>query len=389
LWHGYKEKLKKSLLKDFVDFLRAAGAMQVLHVIEAKMHKNPFTQELKKDWLQGARWTHTSICEDFTIDALDKYLVVRSVNASRLIWLALVKADSKTALARFRPNQEYVTRTADSQLVHHLKTNAWIPGKDGVFRKPQDMTRDDLRTDFPYDDRNGLLTAIGFGERAKKLTEEYVSQNHEAQKMGFESADEAQKMAQLAQLIRESGQSPDRLFEQFRPTLEQKQPSFPSRPVANPERRQERLGEQLTDAPDKEYEKRERSVRTTNGAIDPITWLRNQYTNEADQMVCQICKEEMPFRKRDGAHYFEKKEVLSRKYLPKEHEAQYLALCPLCAAKYDEFVKTDDEVMAELREEIVSAEDYEIPISLGDEQTSIRFVETHLHDLKVIMDEAE
>ena len=45
--------------------------------------------------------------------------------------------------------------------------------------------------------------------------------------------------------------------------------------------------------------------------------------------------------------------------------------------------------MAELREEIVSAEDYEIPISLGDEQTSIRFVETHLHDLKVIMDEAE
>ena len=61
-------------------------------------------------------------------------------------------------------------------------------------------------------------------------------------------------------------------------------------------------------------------------------------------MVCQICKEEMPFRKRDGAHYFEKKEVLSIKFLPKEHEAQYLALCPLCAAKYDEFVKTNDEV---------------------------------------------
>jgi hypothetical protein len=81
--------------------------------------------------------------------------------------------------------------------------------------------------------------------------------------------------------------------------------------------------------------------------------------------------------------------MFSRIYLPKEHEAQYLALCPLCAARYDEFVKTDDEVMAELREEIVSAEDCEIPISLGDEKTSIRFVETHLHDLKVIMDEAE
>jgi hypothetical protein len=166
-------------------------------------------------------------------------------------------------------------------------------------------------------------------------------------------------------------------------------PTFPTRPVANPERRQERLGEQLTDAPDKEYEKRERSVRTTNGAIDPTTWLRNQYTNEANQMVCQICKEEMPFRKRDGAHYFEKKEVLSKKYLPKEHEAQYLSLCPLCAAKYNEFVKTDDEVMAKLKKEIVNAEDHEIPVLLGDEKTSIRFVEKHLYDLKVIMGEAE
>ena len=167
-------------------------------------------------------------------------------------------------------------------------------------------------------------------------------------------------------------------------------PTFPTRPVANPERRQERLGEQLSDAPDKEYEKRERSVQVPTEITDEIikTWLRNQYVNDDEQMVCQICKMEH-FRKRNGEHHFEKKEVLTSKFLPKKLVAQYLALCPLCAAKYDEFVKTDDEVMAELREEIVSAEDREIPISLGDEKTSIRFVETHLHDLKVIMDEAE
>jgi hypothetical protein len=155
--------------------------------------------------------------------------------------------------------------------------------------------------------------------------------------------------------------------------------------VKNPKRREEGLGEQVSEAPDKKYEKRDRTVRITNGLIDPITWLRNQYTNEADQMVCQICKEEMPFRKRDGKHYFEKKEALSIKYLPKEHEAQYLALCPLCAAKYDEFIKTNDAVMTKLRDAIVSADDCEIPISLGDEKTSIRFVETHYHDLKVII----
>jgi hypothetical protein len=66
----------------------------------------------------------------------------------------------------------------------------------------------------------------------------------------------------------------------------------------------------------------------------------------------------MPFRKRDGVRYFDKKELLSRKYLPKEREAQYLALCPLCTAKYEEFVIIDDAVMAELWKEIVSAERY-------------------------------
>ncbi len=96
----------------------------------------------------------------------------------------------------------------------------------------------------------------------------------------------------------------------------------------------------------------------------------------------------MPFRKRNGAHYFEKKEVLAGTYLPKEHEAQYLALCPLCAAKYDEFIKTDDEVMAKLKKEIVGSEDHEISITLGEERATIRFVETHLHDLKFILDES-
>jgi hypothetical protein len=202
--------------------------------------------------------------------------------------------------------------------------------------------------------------------------------------MGFESPEEAEEIARLKK------EHPEE-FKQWKERIisSKERPLFPTRPVANPERRQERLGKQLSAAPDKEYEKRERSVRTTNGAIDPITWLRNQYTNDADQMVCQICKEEMPFRKRDGAHYFEKKEVLSRKYLPKEHEAQYLALCPLCAAKYKEFVENDDDVMAELKEAIISAEDCEIPISLGEEKTSIRFVETHFHDLKAIIDTME
>jgi hypothetical protein len=95
----------------------------------------------------------------------------------------------------------------------------------------------------------------------------------------------------------------------------------------------------------------------------------------------------MPFRKRNGEYYFEGIEVLSRNHLPKEIEAQYLALCPLCAAKYREFVINDDDAMAKLKVAIIGMDNDEIEISLGDERASIRFTQTHIHDLKYIVNQ--
>lgn len=245
-----------------------------------------------------------------------------------------------------------------------LKESKWLPGNDAKFYYPREIGLDELPSQF---------------ERNKKLADLLGMKKDVVTKL----SEEAGVKPEILEYARNNPQEIEKLI--ARDAAYKERPTFPSRPVANPERRQEGLGEQLSDAPDKEYEKRQRSVRTTNGAIESRTWLRNQYTNEADQMVCQICKEEMPFRKRDGAHYFEKKEVLSKKYLPKEHEAQYLALCPLCAAKYEEFVKTDNEVMEALKESIINAESSEIPISFGEEKTSIRFVDAHFQDIQSIL----
>lgn len=259
----------------------------------------------------------------------------------------------------------------DSKVIKQLRLSAWIPTKDGSVEKPGDVTVDQLLDEFL--DATEFIESLGIvdGTNQSEDNLDHILKN---------LLDVSLEDIEFVKNHRDE-------FEQFKVALaaRKERPIFPTSPVVNPERRQEQLGERLSDAPDKEYGKRERSVRTTSCAIDPITWLRNKYT-KADQMICQICKEEMPFRKRDGAHYFEKKEVLSRNYLPKEHEAQYLALCPLCAAKYNEFVTTDDKVMAELREEIVGTENCEIPISFGDEKTSIRFVETHFFDLKTILE---
>jgi hypothetical protein len=156
-------------------------------------------------------------------------------------------------------------------------------------------------------------------------------------------------------------------------------------PVKNPERRTKQLQRQLFDAPKKDYESRSRSVRTTRGTIDPRTSLRAQYTNDSGEMECQICKEKMPFKKLDGEYYFEAVEALANEHFIREHEAQFLALCPVCAARYKEFVKREPQVMKNLKNVLMNADGFEVSLQLGDLSTSLRFSERHWHDIQTIL----
>ena len=91
-------------------------------------------------------------------------------------------------------------------------------------------------------------------------------------------------------------------------------------------------------------------------------------------------------KKRNGEHYFEAVEALSRDHFTMEREAQFLALCPLCAAMYNEFVKQDEEAMMNMKNALINTEGVEVPLHLGELDTSIRFVETHFHDIKTILE---
>lgn len=328
--------------------------------------------EYKSGYRRGLR----GFDPDISVEGLSCALQKPSIEKSQIIWNKICVPYSHCIKGKvLRSSRQDFSHNASTYKEEDLVSgefgkllidSPWLPTGNNEFKQPAEISLDELPNQFERDEKLADLLGMKKDVVAKLAEQagialgmlEYVKNNP----------------GEIERLIKEDAARKER-------------PTFPIRPVSNPERRQERLGEQLPNAPDKEYEKRERSVRTTNGAIDPVTWLRNQYTNEADQMVCQICKEEMPFRKRDGAHYFEKKEVLSRKYLPKEHEVQYLALCPLCAAMYEEYVKNDEDAMADLKEKLVSADDCDVPLTLGDVETSIRFVETHYHDLKVIIEE--
>jgi len=330
--------------------------------------------------------TRAETIENFDLDGLEQFLeAIQEItdfeeqrSSASVLWGFLrdyLELDERFFKARYQwfyysSQSKYFS----SMILVRLKNSKWVPTKDGSLEKPGEITTDQLLDEFLG--ATELTESLGIVEGADQSEDE--RKRERATELGISLED-----------IEFLNNHRDEI-EQLKAALaaRKERPTFPTRPVANPERRQERLAEQLTDAPPITYEMKMQSIRTSSVPdVEVKTYLREQYVNkEADQMVCQICKEEMPFRKRDKTHYFEKKEALSSKYLSREHEAQYLALCPLCAAKYDEFIKSDDNVMAKVREAIILAEEFEIPITLGEERTSIRFVETHYHDLKTIID---
>lgn len=81
--------------------------------------------------------------------------------------------------------------------------------------------------------------------------------------------------------------------------------------------------------------------------------------------------------------------ALSRNHFAKEHEAQFLALCPLCAAMYNEFVKHDEGAMESLKNALMNSEDAEVSLQLGELNTSVRFVKSHFQDIMTIIEVQE
>ena len=381
VWAGYQEKLSEGQFRDFVDFIKATGVMIGLKVSEAPVDKNPayFGWSLKK-YINGTReYRTTCIEEDYSIIDIEKYLKQGTISSSLLIWGALINADQKVAKALYRPNSKHPKHEADSQLVHHLKYDAWIPNKQGVFSTPQDMSRDDLRDDFPFNNSKGLLTAIGFGENARKRSEEYQAKNNKAQEIGFESAERAAKWAEVDKL----GISPDELLAQ------QKRAEQPNESVTNSERRREKVLNNTADAPSKESVQLERTIQK---GISEVTaqakaYLRPKNKNDDGELICQCCHEKMPFKLKSGDHYFVAVQCV--KDQEKRHYQNRLALCPTCAAMYQHARETDD---AEIRRLIVehaapdNAPSVKIPVTLAGKQHNLHFVGTHWFDLKTVLE---
>ena len=313
------------------------------------------------------RITHYEIGRDYDIPEFDVLLNEHDLRKSRLIWNTMNELPDDCLKAEYRPNASSCTRKGNSTLVHRLIEKNWVPQVENgeeKFVKPSEAVEELLPESFLslYRLRAKWLEAVEFGksrrdreeqERREKeqATQEYQHKEEAAKSIGFDSVEQAQELAEV------NKEDPEAVKEFLQQQKAKKQrPTFPERASNNPDRRQRRVEEQLDSSPEKEYELQERSVRTSRGAVVPKIDLREQYTNDSGEMVCQICEKEMPFKKRDGEYYFEAVEALSKDYFSKEYEAQSIALCPLCAAMYKEFVKRDEDAMKELHNVLKDSE---------------------------------
>lgn len=167
----YQRYLVSKEQKDFLNLLSQLGSKNKLQIIPADINDNPHINGKLKNI---SRHTGISRKEDWTIENLKNLLHAQNADISLLIWKSMSYTNQKMFQAVNQISKTAPIKVADSQLIYFLKSFAWIPDKNGKFHKPCNTTQKDLQSKFVFDNQNGWLDAINFGENIRKNEEEYV-----------------------------------------------------------------------------------------------------------------------------------------------------------------------------------------------------------------------
>jgi hypothetical protein len=385
LWHGYAE------IPNFLEFAQGVGVMSSLEILiyNATLMQpgifgrkgNHTSTTINKDYfINGAHWSTKN--SDYYLGTIN--LLSKSHSLSLAIWKTVSNSKPEYLLAHYRPNdkRQHEEKKSISFFLVQLKESAWIPDKEGHFCKPADMLVSTLHPDFVFNNANGWLTAIGFGENEAKKTEEYKQKARIlAETVGL-SPEEA---ADLKELLKDLTPEKRReIIDRMKAErMTENEPKLPSSPAPNPERREIKSKEAALDAKDKEYEFKNRSVRTTNSP-ERKTYLKAHNSTENGHIYCQLCNCRMPFMVKNE-DYFEAVEFVRSSR--KEHPENSLALCPNCAAEYKHACSTTESERIDLLMGIdINLPEDEMKISLDlPNHTSLRFTHKHLIDLRAAM----
>ena len=375
-WAGMQKPLSRVYrdLPGIVDFVSALGGLTSLKVERSTTRDHLEEDYLRQDFYQrGTRWGD-GIDIDWWLPDFDQLVARQDIAVALCIWRTASALERDHLFAYFRHARRYPRRERPSSLVLQLKSDAWLPDKHGVFRKPEDLTQDDLSTDFKVVNNTGWLEAIGFGAVERRRSVAFQEKRQAAVTAGIPEELVESWVRLPPPVLRELVARGIRDAEATTAL-----PEFPERDSPNPARRAMKVAEAAHNAPEKTREVRERTVRleVAGHRQEVRAYLRDLYTNAADQLICQCCRQEMPFKLLDGeTPYFEAVEFLTE--CSRELVENYVALCPVCAAKFQHARATTDE---ELRAALAVTNVDNVHVSLAGTDEAIRFVRQHWDDL--------
>ncbi len=344
---------------------------------------------------------------DWIIRDLDLYLALKNYNIALLVWTAIMNErpynswyyyyiDQDKTLA-YRQWQQSEFTKSESQVVQILRDTAWLPDIDGNYRKPAELSIDSLDKAFHIDSNSPFLSAIAFGkeesERRKQLeeeerrrTSEYQAKSNAAKTLGYNDMAEFEEMQRKAELY-ERAEAEGRIA----PIVDIEEPTANTN---NPEKRTTAATETTTNADDRTYEQKARSVRTSQTKNEATTMLRRLYTNHDDKMICQCCGKELPFKKKNGEYYFVTLELdnTGGEFFTKETPYPYIACCPNCAAMFNEHIihcSSSENRIADLLNTIESDTTIKKPngnevieIIMDGKIFNLTFVQKHIVDIR-------
>jgi hypothetical protein len=362
LWGGYSRLNREQLLA----LLKAIGVESALSIYRTNIpYGHPHWSDLRYGF-GSVRVTGTGENIDYTIPQLPGLLARSNPDISKQIWRAVAACGSHIMRASYAPNQSHEPHRAPSTLALCLRDAEWIPANDGSLRRPSAMTGAELATGYTTKGNEEWLQAIGFGAEHRRRSDDHQARRRAAATIGLpeELADQLATLSPEA--LKAFGTEMLRKVESGTYAASE----FPEREAPNPERRAQRLAERVRTAPQRSYEIRERSVRTSDQDTRQMArpYLLACYMNTDDELICQACHQPMPFRLPAGSPYFEAVDLLA---ISVEIQENHLALCPTCCAKWHHARTTSD---AEVLDAISAAKASEITVTLAAEDVRVRFV---------------
>lgn len=308
-----------------------------------------------------------------------------------LLWQVIITCDDKKFFfTKYKPNKSAALQQCESSLVYYLKRTAWIPTKSGIYKRPYELTDDDLLDEFKYEQQSLLLAEISKkpndlsdelqkkGIKDKNLNE-FAMLDADLQRKALEYA-----MKEKFAKARDTLSLPEALAAENKDQLPYDEEDDYGRDISiknvtkRQQKQQQDFEEGLTVAPSRK-QVWHYTYLSTSGKLE------KQFISEQYHGKCQICGRPA-IRKFNGQPYFEAINVINTANLDPKYQSSLdagwntLCLCPNCAAEYRYCAKdlSDLETQVENTQIENRKNEYiEIYITLKGVRTKIMFTPRH------------